>query len=71
MGMHESQSRFFENLVGHDPGFLRWLLPLMRKHFDFDGVSDQDLIRNANYIQPSLIRTLADEVTYPLPIMIR
>ena len=71
MGMHESQSRFFENLVGHDPGFLRWLLPLMRKHFDFDGVSDQDLIRNANYIQPSLIRTLADEVTYPLHIMIR
>ena len=73
LGLHESQSRFFENLVGHDPHFLSWLLPKMRKRFAplLDNVSQQDFIRAANHIEPSLIRTEADEVTYPMHIMIR
>lgn len=73
MGLHESQSRFFENLVGHDPRFLKWLLPRMRQRFapGLDAISEGDFIRAANYVQPSLIRTEADEVTYPMHVMVR
>lgn len=73
MGMHESQSRFYENLVGRNAGFLRFLAPTLRELFPeaLDGVSDEALIRAANRVQPSLVRTEADEVTYPLHIMAR
>ena len=73
MGMHESQSRFFENLVGHSEGFLRFLSPTLRRLFPdaLEGVDDALLIRGANRVEPSLVRTEADEVTYPLHIMIR
>lgn len=73
MGMHESQSRFFENLVGHSEGFLRFLSPKLHELFPdaLRGVSDEQLIRGANRVEPSLVRTEADQVTYPLHIMIR
>lgn len=73
MGMHESQSRFFENLVGHSEGFLRFLSPTLHRLFPeaLEGVDDALLIRGANRVEPSLVRTEADEVTYPLHIMIR
>ena len=73
MGMHESQSRFYENLVGRSPGFLRFLAPTLRKLFPaaLGAVNDEDLVRAANRVEPSLVRTEADEVTYPLHIMVR
>lgn len=72
-GMHESQSRFYENLVGHNEGFLRFLAPRLHECFPdaLRGVSDEQLIRAANWVQPSLVRVEADQVTYPLHIMIR
>ena len=73
MGMHESQSRFYENLIGHDAAFLNTLLPKMRELFPeaMQGVTERELFFAANYVEPSLIRIEADQVTYPLHIMVR
>jgi len=73
LGLHESQSRFWENVIGRSRPFARWALPLYRKHFPgkFDGVSEEDLYRAANHSESSLIRVEADEVTYNLHIALR
>ena len=73
MGMHESQSRFYENIIGHDAAFLRHVMPKMQELFPeaMEGVSEHDLFLAANYVEPSLIRIEADQVTYPLHIMVR
>ncbi|MDD6143680.1 MAG: carboxypeptidase M32 [bacterium] len=73
MSLHESQSRFYENLIGHSAGFLRFIAPKMREFFPdmMQGVTDRDLFRAVNHVQPSLIRIEADQVTYPLHIMVR
>lgn len=73
MGMHESQSRFFENYVGHSEAFAEPLIQLMRKHFpgQLTRVTAFQLFSAANKVQPSLIRTEADELTYPLHILVR
>ncbi len=73
MGIHESQSRFFENLICRSRAFCEPLLKTMREIFpdQTDGVSAEELYRGINRAQPSLIRTEADELTYPLHVMIR
>ena len=73
MGIHESQSRFFENTVGRSREFMIPLLKLLRKHVPdvYDNVSEGELYRAVNIARPSLIRTEADELTYPLHIMVR
>lgn len=73
MGMHESQSRFYENMIGHSAAFLRFLLPKLRAFFPgaLDGVDERSFYLAVNRVEPSLIRTEADEVTYPLHIMVR
>ncbi len=73
MGMHESQSRFYENLIGHDKAFLNIVLPKMKECFPeaMEGVSESEFALAVNYVEPSLIRTEADQVTYPLHIMVR
>ena len=73
LGLHESQSRFYENLIGRSEGFLSLVAPALRSHFPemMEGVSDRELFLAANYVEPSLIRTEADQVTYPLHIMVR
>lgn len=73
MGIHESQSRFFENIIGRSRGFMTPLLTILRRHAPevYGNVSEEELYRAANIAQPSLIRTEADELTYPLHIMIR
>ncbi|WP_417057128.1 carboxypeptidase M32 [Enorma massiliensis] len=73
MGIHESQSRFFENIVGRSRAFMKPLLTVLRKYAPevYDNVTEDELYRAANIAQPSLIRTEADELTYPLHIMIR
>ena len=73
LGVHESQSRLFENQVGRSREFCEWALPIWKENFpeNMDGVSAEDLWRAVNLVEPSLIRVEADEATYNLHIMIR
>ena len=72
LGIHESQSRLWENFVGRSrPFWVRWLpraqdlFPALRDH-GLDG-----FLRAVNAVRPSLIRTEADEFTYPLHVILR
>ncbi len=73
MGIHESQSRFFENTIARSRAFMGPLLNVLRAHAPevYNNVSEDELYRAANIATPSLIRTEADELTYPLHIMVR
>jgi carboxypeptidase Taq len=72
LGIHESQSRLWENIVGRGLPFLTWLLPHLREHLDgFDAIDPPELFRRANGVRPSLVRVEADETTYNLHIAIR
>jgi carboxypeptidase Taq len=73
LGIHESQSRMWENLVGRSRPFCAWLLPRLQEHFPggFDGLRPDALYRAVNTVQPSLIRIEADETTYNLHIVLR
>jgi carboxypeptidase Taq len=72
-GMHESQSRLWENLVGRSQEFWQYFLPLAREFFpdQFARVTPEVMCRAVNRVAPSLIRTEADEVTYNLHVMFR
>ena len=73
MGMHESQSRLWENLVGRSRGFWEHFYPRLQEIFpeQLAKVSLETFYRAINKVEPSLIRTEADEVTYNLHVMIR
>ena len=73
LGIHESQSRTWENFVGRSRGFWRHFLPLVRQAFPdaLTGVSDDDWYFAVNDVRPSLIRTEADETTYNLHVLLR
>jgi carboxypeptidase Taq len=73
LGLHESQSRLWENLVGRGRAFWERYLPVMREHFpeELAAASVDDVYRHVNRVTPSLIRVEADEVTYNLHIVIR
>ncbi len=69
---HESQSRFLENHIGRSEAFWQANYPELIKQFpEFKDVSLQDLVAMINKSTCSLIRTEADELTYPLHILIR
>lgn len=73
MGMHESQSRFFENIIGRNRAFWVPVYGKLQELFP-DQLGDIPLdqfIDAINKVQPSLIRTQADELTYSLHVMIR
>ena len=71
VGLHESQSRFWENIIGRSEAFCRWLAPALREaHPDLDLTPDR-LYGACNRVAPSLIRIKADEATYNLHILIR
>ena len=73
MGMHESQSRLWENMVGRSRPFCEFVLDRVREAFP-ERLGDLDaaeLHRRVNIVRPSLIRVQADEVTYALHIIIR
>jgi carboxypeptidase Taq len=72
-GLHESQSRTWENLVGRSREFWEFFYPRLQAKFpsQLKGVSSDTFYRAVNKVQPSLIRTDADEVTYNLHVMIR
>lgn len=73
LGVHESQSRLWENQVGRSREFCEWALPLWKKCFpeNMKGVGVEELWQAVNLVEPSLIRVEADEATYNLHIMIR
>lgn len=72
-GVHESQSRTWENIVGRSRGFWEHFYPGLQKVFSaqLGGVSLDTFYRAINKVQRSLIRTDADEVTYNLHVMVR
>ena len=73
LGVHESQSRLWENLVGRSCGFWKHYFPKLQATFP-EQLKDQTLdsfYRAVNKVYPSLIRVEADEVTYSLHIMLR
>ncbi len=72
-GVHESQSRLWENMVGRSRGFWEWFYSQLQGTFirQLRQTSSHHFYRAINKVQPSLIRTEADEVTYNLHIMIR
>jgi carboxypeptidase Taq len=72
-GIHESQSRTWENLVGRSRGFWEHFYPKLQAKFpdQLKSVSQDTFYRAVNKVQRSLIRTEADEVTYNLHVMIR
>ena len=73
MGIHESQSRFYENILGRSRPFCEYLFPVLCEIFpeEMKGHSAEELYRAVNRSEPSLIRTEADELTYCLHVMIR
>ncbi|MDX1740680.1 MAG: carboxypeptidase M32 [Rhodothermales bacterium] len=73
LGMHESQSRLWENLVGRSRSFWRHYFPALRARFPeaLGDVSEDQFYRAINRVAPSPIRVEADEVTYNLHIMLR
>lgn len=72
MGIHESISRFYENIVGRNINFIKGILPELKKLVpELTGIGDTEFYRMINRAQPSLIRVDADELTYPLHVMIR
>ncbi|HEX7593816.1 MAG TPA: carboxypeptidase M32, partial [Anaerolineae bacterium] len=73
LGVHESQSRLWENVVGRSRGFWKFFFPRLRKVFprQLAGQSVDSFYRAINRVHPSFIRVEADEVTYNLHIMLR
>lgn len=71
-GMHESVSRFYENVIGRSREYVHLIYPKFIEIFDeFKDISEEELYESINIVEPSLIRTEADEVTYGLHIIIR
>lgn len=73
MGIHESQSRFYENLIGRSHAFIHAIFPKVKELFpeQLADVDEEMFYKAVNKAQPSLIRTSADELTYANHIMIR
>lgn len=72
MGVHESQSRIYENQIGRSRAFTGWLFGRMRDVFGDFGVSDEETFyRAVNRVHDGFIRTEADEVQYNLHVLLR
>jgi carboxypeptidase Taq len=72
-GVHESQSRLWENIVGRSRGFWHFFYPRLQQVFpdQLEGVALETFYRAINKVERSLIRTEADEVTYNLHVLLR
>ena len=73
LGLHESQSRLWENLVGRGDPFWHYLYPTLQETFpeELGSVERERFVRAVNRVHPSLIRIHADEVTYNMHIILR
>jgi carboxypeptidase Taq len=73
-GIHESQSRMWENFIGRSRAFWEWCLPQAQQAFgvaELSAVDVETVYRGMNVVEPSLIRIESDESTYNLHIMLR
>lgn len=70
LGVHESQSRFIENIVGRSKPFSNFLSKVLKDEFKKD-VSSDEIYKKLNHVKRSLIRVESDEVTYSLHVLIR
>ncbi len=73
MGIHESQSRFYENYLARNLAFVEHLWPTLQRLFpvQLQGVEPESFHRAINRCEPGLIRIEADELTYSLHVMVR
>ena len=73
LGIHESQSRFWETRIGTSVPFWKYFLPILKKTFGgkLADISLEAFWRAMNKSEPSFIRVEADEVTYPLHVILR
>ena len=72
MGIHESQSRFYENLIGRSKSFWTYFYPILQEKFsEYNGIDFNEFYKAVNNVESSLIRTESDELTYGLHIIIR
>ena len=73
MGIHESQSRMWENIVGRSKEFWIYWYPIFQNYFpeNLKNYPLEEFYRSINVVQPSFIRVEADEVTYGLHIILR
>jgi len=73
LGMHESQSRMWENLIGRSLPFWKHYTPVLREQFpaQLDHVTPEQVFQAINRVRPSLIRVEADECTYNLHVVLR
>ena len=71
--MHETISRFYENLIGRSEAFISFVAPKLRELAGgtFDDITERELYEAVNIARPSLIRTEADELSYCLHILVR
>jgi carboxypeptidase Taq len=72
-GIHEALSRFWENMVGKNPNFLRFAAPLLQGTYptELGNYSEDEIVKMFTIVKPSNIRIEADEVTYSLHIILR
>lgn len=73
MGIHESQSRFYENILGRSEAFIHAVFPKLKELFpqQLAEVDETMFYRAVNKVEPSLIRIESDELTFALHIMVR
>ncbi len=73
IGFHESQSKLWENIVGHSREFWSYMYPLLQTYFpeNLKNYPEYEFYRSINTVKPSLIRVEADEITYGLHIILR
>jgi carboxypeptidase Taq len=73
LGVHESQSRLWENRIGRSRAFWRHFLPLARQvfHEALEDVEQEDFFLAVNHVEPTVNRVRADEATYDLHILVR
>lgn len=73
LGVHESQSRWWETRIGQSKAFWQYYLPLLKKEFKgpLEKIELDSFYKGINKVEPSFIRVEADEVTYPLHVILR
>ncbi len=74
MAVHESQSLFVEKQIGRNPAFWEWALPVAKQYLGEEllpGWSHDDIMQHVHKVKPGFIRVDADEVTYPMHVILR
>ena len=71
LGLHESQSRFWENVIGRSYNFWKFFYPILRKVESRINLDMEDVYRHVNTVKRSMIRTDADEISYNLHVILR